>query len=166
MRFWKSTPTFVYRLWPVVPTWLQAVLLYLGSPKLTMGAAAVIVDRHGRLLLAHHCYRSHHQWAFPAGLVGHDEQPPAGLARELREELQVAAEVGQLLFAKTHIGARHHTLFYRVSIHGLPQCNGTEVDDYRFVSLEELPAFTGEPVPDWLWSALGRAPEKGVLAAS
>lgn len=166
MKFWKHTPPLVYRLWPFLPARLQSLLLYLGSPKVTMGVAAVIVDRHGRVLLAHHRYRSHHQWAFPAGLLCRDEQPPAALARELREELQVDAEIGPLLFARTHARARHHTLYYRATLRDLPHCNGIEVDEYRFVALEDLPAYTGNPVPSWLWEALGLAPLSVARAAS
>lgn len=158
MKLWQRTPSFVYRVWRHLPGRAQCLLLYIGAPKVTMGAAAVITDRHGRVLLARHTYRTHRPWALPGGLVGHHEQPDEGLARELREELNVEATIGPPLFAETDTGTRHHTLYYRATIQSLPRCNGTEVDEYRFVSLEDLPSLTGEPAPPWLWAALGRMP--------
>src|SRR6202162_2841201 len=86
MAFWYKPPSFVYRFWRYLPARAQQVLLFIGAPKVSMGAAAVISDGQGRILLAHHTYRNR-PWALPGGLVGHREQPPEALEREIGEEL-------------------------------------------------------------------------------
>ena len=156
MNFWQRPPSVVYWLWRYLPGRVQCLLLRLGAEKVTVGAAAVITDRHGRILVAHHTYRSGRPWALPGGLIGSREDPQAGMARELREELGLEAAVGPVLFAETDPVSRHLTLFYRAKIGGAPRPDGVEVDAFRFVSLEELAGLTGEPAPAWLRAALGR----------
>jgi 8-oxo-dGTP diphosphatase len=60
-----------------------------------MVVAAVVV-RDGRVLLTRRNAGSHlaDHWEFPGGKVETGEDPPAALARELREELAVEATVG------------------------------------------------------------------------
>jgi 8-oxo-dGTP diphosphatase len=65
--------------------------------------AAVIV-RDGKILA---CQRSRKdsfalKWEFPGGKVRKGETPDAALARELREELGVAARIGEELFQTRH----------------------------------------------------------------
>jgi 8-oxo-dGTP diphosphatase len=125
-----------------MPTRLRLLLVYIGSPKMTVGASAIIWDTKGRVLLVRHTYRSP-AWGFPSGLVGHREVPSAALARELREELGVQATIGALLHAETHAPGRHLTLYYQVHLQGAPSHDGVEIDAFRFADLEELEELAG-----------------------
>jgi 8-oxo-dGTP diphosphatase len=58
--------------------------------------AGVLLDSSGRVLLAQRPPGKHlaGMWEFPGGKLDPDEQPVAGLARELREELDIQVEPG------------------------------------------------------------------------
>ena len=81
------------------------------------------------------------KWEFPGGKVEHGETPQQALVRELREELQIEAEVGCELARYEHDyrnGSRVHLLFFTVpSYSGEPQARVFE--QIRWVTLEELP---------------------------
>lgn len=66
---------------------------------------AAIIEQRGRLLI---CQRRRGdvfelKWEFPGGKIRRGETLRAALARELREELGVAAEVGREIFHTRHL---------------------------------------------------------------
>ncbi|ARF53554.1 NUDIX hydrolase [Streptomyces gilvosporeus] len=63
-------------------------------PAPVMAVDALIRDADGRLLLVDPSYKD--GWDLPGGMVD-DEEPSAGLTRELREELGIQAHIGRLL---------------------------------------------------------------------
>lgn len=135
-----------------VPPPLRMLAVFLGTPKVSLGVSAIIWDGEGRVLLAHHTYR-HPGWGFPSGLVGSHEQPEAALIRELGEELAASATVICLLHAEIDALVRHLTLYYAVRLHGVPRHDGIEIDELRFVPLEEIEALIRTKVPSWLAAA-------------
>ena len=65
---------------------------------------AGLIERKGRLLI---CQRRRGgvfplQWEFPGGKLRAGETPRAGLARELREELGVTAQIGAEVYRTRH----------------------------------------------------------------
>jgi mutator protein MutT len=65
---------------------------------------AAIIEQRGRLLI---CQRRSGavfglKWEFPGGKIRRGETPRAALARELREELGVAARIGREVFRARH----------------------------------------------------------------
>jgi 8-oxo-dGTP diphosphatase len=65
---------------------------------------AVLVDAHGRVLLAQRPAHKHLalKWEFPGGKVEPGETPEAALVREIAEELGCALVVGRALPRFTH----------------------------------------------------------------
>jgi ADP-ribose pyrophosphatase YjhB (NUDIX family) len=70
-------------------------LLNAGLPTKRVIAQGRLRDENGRILLCRLTYKS--EWDLPGGVVEVGEAPAAGLAREIREELGVSVEVGDLL---------------------------------------------------------------------
>lgn len=84
---------------------------------MTTVTAAIIV-RDGRLFAARRAPGVPHagRWEFPGGKAEAGENPPACLARELREELGLGATVGPFLAAVRHDygGGEIELLAYRI----------------------------------------------------
>ena len=136
-------------LWRVMPHWLRPLALRLGTVRVSVGVCALVQDARGRLLLTHHTYRAQ-PWGLPGGFIGRREQPDAALARELREELGVAAVIGPLVYAETWLPGQHMTLYYAATLRGLPSPDDIEVDGFRFATLDEARALLGPGAEPWL----------------
>lgn len=79
--------------------------------------AAALVFREGKLLITQRHEDAHlgGLWEFPGGKREPNETFPACLIRELREELGIAVEVGELVESLTHAYPEKtvHLKFYR-----------------------------------------------------
>jgi len=139
----------VYRTWQRLPHWLQRRIVRVVVPSVTIGVCAVILDARGRLLLVHHTYHQQ-SWGLPGGFVRGDEQPPETLARELREELGVAARIGPLLTVEIAPRTGHLTLYYRATLRDGPRHDGVEINAWRYVSLPAANLLLSTPRPSWL----------------
>jgi 8-oxo-dGTP diphosphatase len=99
-------------------------------------AAAVVVER-GRVLLTQRKRGSHLEglWEFPGGKVEDGEDPRDALVRELREELGVDADVGDIVEVTFH---RYETksvllLFYAASLRaGSPEPRAIDVAAFEW----------------------------------
>ena len=64
-------------------------------PRKRMGAAVLLSDDRGRVLLVEPTYKDY--WEIPGGVVEADESPYAAVVRELKEELGLPVRPGRLL---------------------------------------------------------------------
>ena len=103
--------------------------------------AAVIIS--GNTTLA--CRRSPAKseagkWEFPGGKVEPGESPDAALVRELREELDVAIQVGEPISrTETRVGAVTIDLeSYRATVVGPPPTSSTDHDELRWIAIPDL----------------------------
>ena len=110
--------------------------------------AAVIVSE-GKVLMDRRRGDSRFEplkWEFPGGKVDFGESPQASLKRELKEELGVVAEVGELLNLASHVystenGVRHVVIlfFECLILEGDPQpLEGGEVGWFDGPSFSDL----------------------------
>ena len=81
--------------------------------------AAAVIYRYGQILVGQRRRDGRHpyKWEFPGGKVEHGESPQEALGRELREELQIDAQVGAELARYEHDypgGNCVHLLFFAV----------------------------------------------------
>jgi 8-oxo-dGTP diphosphatase len=86
---------------------------------------AAVIEQDGKLLI---CQRRRSdaafplKWEFPGGKMLADETPQAALVRELKEELDVTAEIGEEVFRTQHHYAEHaeplELIFYRADLKG------------------------------------------------
>lgn len=83
-------------------------------------------------------------WEFPGGKLEAGESHAACLARELREELGIEAEIGEFLTENSHeydFGIVHLSVYRILSWQG--EISLSVHDDMRWVPIEELAAFPG-----------------------
>jgi|SRR5581483_4898726 len=85
-----------------------------------MQVVAAVMMRNGKILIAQRKRGGRHplKWEFPGGKVEPGETPQAALARELREELNVKAGIGEEMDAYEVAygdGFRATLRFYRVA---------------------------------------------------
>lgn len=102
---------------------------------------AALIEREGKVLIAQRPRKTWMEgyWEFPGGKLNAGEDPRQALARELKEELGVQAEVGALEEAIAHSYPDRNVLllFYWCRIlDGEPQ--GLEGQALRWVSPHEL----------------------------
>ena len=64
-----------------------------------MNVVAAVIERDGRVLICQRKRGGRHalKWEFPGGKIEPSEEPRDALARELREELDIAAHIGEEL---------------------------------------------------------------------
>jgi 8-oxo-dGTP diphosphatase len=85
-----------------------------------MIVVAAVIERDGQILIGQRKATGRHplKWEFPGGKVEPGEDPLAALARELREEVGIEAEIGEQLDAydvQYESGPLTHLQFYRVT---------------------------------------------------
>jgi len=101
---------------------------------------AAVVDRDGRFLVTRRQKGVHLEgyWEFPGGKCDAGESLDACLARELREELDVEARVGEEIFTTTHAypDRRVELHFLQCELQGEPQPQLGQ--DMRWVGRDEL----------------------------
>jgi 8-oxo-dGTP diphosphatase len=105
---------------------------------------AGILEQDGLVLIARRRPGTHMagKWEFPGGKIENGETPEQSLARELREELDVQARIGELLCCATYEGEgiSLELLVYRVEgFEGTPVLN--EHEEIRWVEPAELRSY-------------------------
>lgn len=113
----------------------------------TIVVAAAIIEVDGRFLMARRLAGTHlaGTWEFPGGKCDAGESREACLSRELREELDVEALVGEEVLSVEHRYPERHVRlhFHRCAIVGTPRpVLGQEL---RWVTREELGAIDVPP---------------------
>lgn len=106
---------------------------------------AAIIEENGRLLI---CQRPEGKvfagkWEFPGGKMRPSETPRQALGRELREELGLAARVGDVMQTVRHryaeMSAAVQLMFLRAALEGLPR--NLAFKRIVWVRREELPRY-------------------------
>ncbi|MER5219299.1 NUDIX hydrolase [Streptomyces flaveus] len=132
-----------------------------GLPRVLAGAALLLRDAEGRVLLVEPNYRE--GWALPGGTVESDagETPRQGARRETAEEIGLDLEVGRLLAVDWVPGAARPPIVAYLYDGGVLQ-----EDQFKSIRLQEEELLSWRLVPheelgEYLPGALGRR----VLAA-
>ncbi|GAA3122585.1 NUDIX domain-containing protein [Streptomyces goshikiensis] len=101
----------------------------VGHAKATASAAALVRDEQGRVLIVNPVYKE--RWNLPGGHIEEGEVPTAALRRELREELGLDLEIGDLLVTAWVTRAEGSHVFY---VFDGPQLSA---DEQQAISLQE-----------------------------
>lgn len=132
-----------------------------GSAEPMVEVAAGLVFRSGRLLITQRLPGTHLEglWEFPGGKRELGESYEECLRRELREELGIEVQPGELLKSISHSypGKTVHLRFYRCLSQGEPQPLGCSA--LAWVQLAELPNYAFPPADEQLLELLQSRPE-------
>ena len=104
----------------------------------TLGVAAVVLNRDGRILIVEHAYHPRCPWGLPGGWIDADEDPAAAVIRELREELQLEARVLRVVHA-SRTAPNHIDLAFLCEASNPIGKLSHELLAYRWAAREELP---------------------------
>jgi 8-oxo-dGTP diphosphatase len=122
---------------------------------------AAVIEREGLILLAQRKPDAHMglKWEFPGGKLEWGEDPRDGLAREIREELGIEIEVGDVLEAVTHTYEDRHIVLLGYRCRYLRgEIQKLDVQDVRWVRPEALKTYdlapADVPIVDRLWTLL------------
>jgi 8-oxo-dGTP diphosphatase len=115
--------------------------------------AAAVIIAEGRVLLSQRRAGTHlaGAWEFPGGKVEAGEDPRATVTRELREELGVDVEVGEILDVTHHAYPEKAVtlLFFSAALRASsPAPQAIEVAAYKFATVHEL-IDEEFPAADW-----------------
>ena len=130
-------------------SYLDPAAWYAQLPTVYLAAAALITNPDGQVLLVKPNYRDY--WNMPGGICEDGEDPHAGCAREVREEIGLALPIGGLLVAAwvSPEGERPRPIMAMIFDGGtLDSADGIrlqyeELDDYLFTD----PAAVGSYLP-------------------
>lgn len=79
------------RLWGLVPRLVRRWIVRCVAPSFTVGAACVIEDDAGSIVLVRLSYR--HGWGLPGGLIKRNEDVGTCARREVKEEIDLDVEL-------------------------------------------------------------------------
>jgi 8-oxo-dGTP diphosphatase len=112
-----------------------------------VGAAALITDEEGRVLLVRHTY-ARKNWELPGGAVEQGESPMDGAVREVQEETGLAVSPTQLtgIYYDTEADFLHFVFRCAPTGSGaVPRPDRAEVDECVFWAPDNLP----RPISDF-----------------
>lgn len=159
-RSYKPESEEVHRMAALLREHLPTPDLNAMLPAKPSAAAAVITDERGRILIVKPTYR--HTWGLPGGGSDGRESPRETCAREIREELGLDLEPGELLAYEHRVNAAgvdsHRFLFdgpalttSQIDAIRLPP---DELSELGFVALDEAVALLDPPLARRLQLAL------------
>lgn len=124
----------------------------------TVIVTAALIIEQGRILITQRKKGSSHEllWEFPGGKVNEAEDPREALRRELKEELDVEAEVGMIFDAVFYLYPEYPILLlvYRCQI-DKGSLKPLGCHDFRWVNLKELEELPMPPADDPIRKHLG-----------
>ncbi|SFJ74759.1 ADP-ribose pyrophosphatase YjhB, NUDIX family [Amycolatopsis sacchari] len=121
-------------------------------------AGVLFTDRQARVLMVHTTYKDY--WDIPGGYIEPGESPHQAAVREVREELGLSVPVGELVAVDwAPSDSEGDKLLFLFAGPELPDdvtfrfVDG-EIDEARYVAVDELPQYTIDRLARRLRSAL------------
>ncbi len=102
---------------------------------------AAIIHQEDKILIAQRKSNADHglKWEFPGGKLRFGEEPKDGLRREIKEELDMEVEVGEIFEVVSHLYGERHILLLCYTCRYLGQTPRTrDCQDFRWVTPEAM----------------------------
>jgi 8-oxo-dGTP pyrophosphatase MutT (NUDIX family) len=129
----------VTAIWKLIPASLHWRLLWLLNPKFNVGVSGLITNPAGEVLLLRHTVRRKYAWGLPSGWVKRGETLQQALRREIREEIGLEVQPGEVIHAASGYALRIEFVLEGTlqSIDGARY--GLEVSEARFCGPGDFP---------------------------
>ncbi|MBD2869314.1 NUDIX hydrolase [Paenibacillus arenilitoris] len=116
-----------------------------------MGAAAIILDSDGRVLLVKHSYGKLN-WDLPGGKSEADESAQETARREVQEETGLEVEVGPLtgIYYDPHYDMHHFVFLSSNANDQVPIPSSPEILECGYFSIDDLPT----PMSDFTYNRI------------
>lgn len=134
---WKEQLAALIRHQPF--RWLMAGAVRLVVPSHRIGVALVAFNAEGEVLLLRHVFHPEIPWGLPGGWLTRNENPVAGLIREVREETGLEATVGPPALIAHRKNPSHLAMAYLGWVKPGPLTLSAEILEARWFSLSDLP---------------------------
>ncbi|MFD9903706.1 NUDIX domain-containing protein [Streptomyces sp. NPDC059063] len=129
------------------------------APPLAASAGAIITDEHGDVLMVNPVYTAY--WNLPGGHIDGEESPSLACAREIRQELGLDVQVGDLLVvAWVDTGGQMPRVYYifDAGVVSAKQRRSIRVQEggvgkYGFVAPDRIGTSLIPPFAQSLWAA-------------
>lgn len=114
--------------------------LQVVQPRFTAGVVGVVMNREEKILLVEHVFHPQTPWGLPGGWLERGEAPILALQRELREETGIQVSICYPLLIETGYYYRTHLdIAFLCRAESDVSCLSSELLDYRWASLDDLP---------------------------
>lgn len=125
------------------------------QPKYSVGVVGVLFNEEGHILLVEHIFHPDAPWGLPGGWIGRNEDPASTVQREIKEELDMTVDVGDVLLIETLWRGHIDIAFLCYSKSEVGNLS-KELLDFRWQNPAELP-----PLQKFHYRAINRALEVG-----
>ena len=126
------------RIWRSAPKWLRGAVTWTINGKVIVGVSGLLLNDADQILLLRHRFHSAGIWGMPGGWLAPGETICDCWRREVKEELNLRADVEAIV---CHRATRHTLDFFllgRISS-GQMKIDPVEILEARFFSADELP---------------------------
>lgn len=93
---WKEGLARLARQWPF--DWFMSMGVRLAVPRQRIGVALVAFNTNAEILLLRHVFHPAAPWGLPGGWLNRNEDPAAGVVREMREETGLGVRLGPPIY--------------------------------------------------------------------
>lgn len=116
-----------------------------------IGAAAVILDCNGRVLLVKHSYGKNN-WDLPGGKAEQNESAEETAKREVLEELGLTVTIEQLtgIYYDPQYDMHHFVFIANYDSNLVPQPSSPEILECSYCSIDDLP----QPISDFTYNRI------------
>ena len=129
--------TIAGKFWKIIPRGLRVWVTRRFHTAFTVSAAGIITNERGEVLLLDHVLRPVSGWGVPGGFIAYNEQPEAGLRREIREETGIDLKNVRMYRCRTR--RRHIEMVFIAEGIGEPEVKSREITAARWFPVDQMP---------------------------